>query len=249
MKDYAKHLNNYKSIVIFDCETNGLDYKKCQIIELAAIKITISEDGEMRIEKEIDQFCSLPVGEKLPSKIVELTGITDQMLKENGTSQDALAKEFLTLVDETTVLVAHNAQFDLLFLLSLLEGYEVPKLNYLDSLTIYKDRKAYPHKLSNAIKEYGLEGKVVNSHRAIDDVRALMEVLKKMSEERNDLHLYINIFGYNPKYGVSGRKIPGIKYSEQKFNNYMTIETKTLPAILNNKENENNQMSFNFDNF
>ena len=43
-----------------------------------------------------------------------------------------------------------------------------------------------------------------NSHRAIDDVLALFEVLKAMDDEREDLGSYVNLFGYNPKYGVSG---------------------------------------------
>ena len=46
--------------------------------------------------------------------------------------------------------------------------------HYLDTVTVYKDRRAFPHKLENAITEYGLANKVKNSHRAIDDVKALL---------------------------------------------------------------------------
>lgn len=85
-------------------------------------------------------------------------------------------------------------------------------VDWLDSLTVYKDRRPYPHKLANAILAYGLEDKVQNSHRAIDDVLALFEVLKAMDAERDDLASYVNLFGYNPKYGVSGRRIVGVRY-------------------------------------
>jgi len=235
MENTLKNLSNYKSIVVFDCETNGLDFNTCQIIELAATKVSLDINGDMIIEKEIDDFIALPEGESLPRKIVELTGITDHILRNEGISKDSAAKRFLELVDEETLLVAHNAQFDALFLLSLLNDYSIPGFDYLDTLTIFKDRHAYPHKLSDAITAYGLNEKVFNSHRAIDDVKALIEVLKMMQKERNDIHTYINIFGYNPKYGVSGKKIPGIQYAAHSFNNYMTEEGKTLPALLNQK--------------
>jgi DNA polymerase III epsilon subunit-like protein len=158
--------------------------------------------------------------------------------------QEKLAEEILNLIEDSTIWVAHNAQFDILFLLELLKEYKLPQFAYVDTLTIYKDRRAYPHKLANAIKEYGLEDKVVNSHRAIDDVIALMEVLKKMREERDDLHQYVNVFGYHPKYGISGRKIQGITYFPQKFNPGLTREEETLPALSKKEQVEYTQISF-----
>ena len=76
-----------------------------------------------------------------------------------------------------------------------------------------------------------------NSHRAIDDVKALVEVLKAMDNERDDLQTYINIFGYNPKYGVSGERIAGITYHEQQFTNFKRPMSMCLPAIVKG-ENE-----------
>ena len=104
--------------------------------------------------------------------------------------------------------------------------------DYLDSLTVYKDRRAYPHKLANAILTYKLEDKVQNSHRAIDDVAALFEVCKAMDAERSDLLNYVNVFGYNPKYGVSGKRIEKVAYWPQNFNKYMQAPSHTLPAKL-----------------
>lgn len=59
--------------------------------------------------------------------------------------------------------------------------------------------------------------KVQNSHRAIDDVLALYEVTKAMSEERDDLTDYIDLLGYNPKYGITGRKLRQITYMPQSY--------------------------------
>ena len=85
----------------------------------------------------------------------------------------------------------------------------------LDLLTVYRDRYAYPHKLCTAIDKYGLSGKVVNSHRAVDDVIATVEVMKCMEREKDDLEKYINLFGYIAKFGVDGKPIGSVTYKPQ----------------------------------
>lgn len=75
-----------------------------------------------------------------------------------------------------------------------------------------------------------------NSHRAIDDVLALFEVLKAMDEERDDLGSYVNLFGYNPKYGVTGRRIVGVRYEPQGFIKTTARPEQTLPARIARKK-------------
>ena len=58
---------------------------------------------------------------------------------------------------------------------------------------------------------------MVNSHRAVDDVLATVEVMKEMEAERDDLMDYVNLFGYNPKYGVEGKPIGTVTYKPQQF--------------------------------
>ena len=228
-----KLLQQFKKIVFFDTETTGLDPERDQIIELAAALVT--ENG---IELKIDAFCKLPEGEKIPEKIVELTHITDDMLADKGIDYREACRIFCNMLhsDSEVLLVAHNIQFDLLFILEMFKRCgmvpKAPKLRALDSLTVYKDRAAYPHKLANAILAYKLEDKVQNSHRAIDDVAALFEVCKAMDAERSDLLSYVNVFGYNPKYGVSGKRIERVAYWPQNFNKYMQAPSYTLPAKL-----------------
>ena len=62
-----------------------------------------------------------------------------------------------------------------------------------------------------------MSDKVVNSHRAVDDVLATVEVMKAMEMEKADLECYVNLFGYNPKYGISGKPIGSITYKPQQF--------------------------------
>lgn len=228
----------YKAAVVFDTETTGLDAKKDQIIELAALRIELTEHGTLRTAASIDLFVKLPEGQTIPEKIVQLTGITDKQLEAEGVTEGEAAAAFTSLLEGGPVLLtAHNAQFDLLFTREMLwrypgKGEELfEAADYLDSLTVYKDRRAFPHKLANAIVAYKLEGKAKNSHRAIDDVSALFEVCKAMDNERPDLLNYVNVFGYNPKYGVSGYRLDGVSYYPQRFNNYMQPSNYTLPSL------------------
>lgn len=229
----------YAAVVFFDTETTGLDAYADQIIELAAIRVERDPSGKPYIADAADLFVKLPEGQKIPEKIVELTGITDAKLEAEGEPEAVAAKAFSYMIRDDNgpvLLVAHNAQFDIQFVRSMLWNHPgrgeqlLESADYLDSLTVYKDRRPYPHKLANAIKAYKLEDKVQNSHRAIDDVAALFEVVKAMDNERADLLTYVNIFGYNPKYGVSGHRIDGVTYWPQQFNNYMQAPNYTLPA-------------------
>ena len=236
MSNLSSLLDRYKAFVIFDTETSGLNPGDDQIIELAALRVERTQTGALRIAGKMDTFIKLPEGEKLPENIVTLTGITDRLLEAEGVQSGTAVSRFLKLVKPGPVLmVAHNAQFDACFLRELLRGFNPGHLDWLDSLTVYKDRRPYPHKLANAILAYELEDKVQNSHRAIDDVLALFEVLKAMDEERDDLGSYVNLFGYNPKYGVSGRRITGVRYEPQGFNKSITRPEQTLPARMSRR--------------
>ena len=99
--------------------------------------------------------------------------------------------------------------------------------HFLDALTVYRDRRDYPHKLCNAIEAYGLGESAVNSHRAVDDARATVQLLEAMSRERDDLDRYLNLFGTHPKYGLSGRKIASVTYRPQPYQR--TVPLYELP--------------------
>lgn len=191
MSNLSTLFDRYKALVVFDTETSGLDFDNDQIIELAALRVERTATGGLRIAGKMDTFIKLPEGETLPENIVSLTGITDERLQTEGVQPVKAAGQIAKLMQNgPTLMIAHNAQFDACFLRGLLRGQKVGRIDWLDSLTVYKDRRAYPHKLANAIIAYDLTGKVQNSHRAIDDVLALFEVLKAMDDEREDLGSY-----------------------------------------------------------
>lgn len=208
----------FDRIVVFDTETTGIDFGKDRIIEIGAVSLEAgAETGGL------DLFIRLPEGRRLDPFIVSLTGITEERLAAEGVGDQEAARAFAALLEgaERPLIAAYNAQFDLNFLFYLLRPWglaeALKKPRFLDALTVYRDRRDYPHKLENAIAAYRLEDKAVNSHRAIDDARAAALLLEAMAEERDDLERYIDLFGTHPKHGVSGRRIASVTYRPQPY--------------------------------
>ena len=204
-----------------------MDCINSRIIELAMFTL---EDGV--ITEEYDKF--IKIDEPIPPKITQITRITDEMLNSEGVPEEVIADDLKQRLTADTLMIAHNTPFDLSFIYYLLKRHFsdgadeiVANLNWLDTYTVFKDRKAYPHKLIDAVHYYGIEE--VNFHRAIDDTKALYEVTKALKNERDDLYEYINVFGYNPKYGVNGMKFSFIEYKAQYYCNSLRPSDEILP--------------------
>ena len=215
-----KLFEKYDRLVIFDTETTGLEFSRDEIIEFAAV--VLEKDGaDLKILQEYDELITLAPGSFVPPMIQKLTGITDMDIRERGIPKTRLCRDIAEMVKGNTLLIAYNAHFDLSFLFYLLLRDGDPTIlkgkDKIDLLTVYKDRHSYPHKLCNAIDVYRLSGKVVNSHRAVDDVLATVEVMKCMEQERNDLERYVNLFGYHPQYGLGRKPIGSVTYKPQPY--------------------------------
>ena len=207
----------FDRIVVFDTETTGIEFGRDEIIELGAA--AFSAEGETDC---MDLLLRLSPGRTLPPFITQLTGITEEQLEQEGVEKADACEAFCNLLGggERTLLAAYNAQFDLNFLYHFLRPFgradvlRAPR--FLDVLTVYRDRRDFPHKLCNAIEAYGLTG-VENSHRAVDDARATVLLLEAMAAEKDDLLRYIDLFGVHPKYGMSGKKISSVTYCPQPY--------------------------------
>ena len=235
--------------IFFDTETTGLDCNDCQIIELAMITVIGGE-----IVEEYDEF--IKIDGVLPQKISEITGITDKMLENEGLPEEKVALDLKERITENTLMIAHNCQFDLSFVYQLLkrhfpfEAYEIVRnADWLDTLTVLKDRKDYPHRLNNAVDRYKDEEfddyeevynlNELNFHRAIDDTKALFEVYHKLKADLKkeydmDILRYKNLFGFIPKWEPEeDEKFDFIDYVKQPYHNRGCLlpEKKLLPNI------------------
>jgi DNA polymerase-3 subunit epsilon len=181
----------HKYITIFDFETSGLSPEKDRVIEIAAIRC--------KGDQVVSEFSTLVQFDGVLSpKIVELTGIQQEDL-QHGLSEDTafrILNRFLT----DSLLIAHNAAFDLAFLHNGLMRLANRSFNnsFIDTLTIGRDILYYPYTLKDTCDHYAvtLEG----AHRALNDVYGCWEIYKRFSQEV-DIDSYINKLGYLKKYG------------------------------------------------
>ena len=172
------------------------------MIEIAAIRV--------RGGKEVARFETLvKPGRKLSKKITEITGITDEELKDAPTPQDALQRFVDFLMDD--IIVAHNANFDVNFIYDSLERYELPPLknNYVDTLRLAKyvlpDMDNY--KLASLAKYYKIPQPV--AHRALADCETTMHLLQKLGEDIEKQS--IDLTQYQKKGYSSQSRVAGIK--------------------------------------
>ncbi len=165
--------------VVFDVETTGLSAVYNKIIELAAVKV---KNGEI-----IDRFESFAdPHEPLTQTIIELTGITDEMVQGQPEIEDVL-KQFHTFCGDA-ILVAHNASFDIGFLNV---GYKSIGLGEVKNPvidTLELGRFLYPelknHRLNTLCKKFDIE--LVSHHRAIYDAEATGYLLWKMVKNAHE---------------------------------------------------------------
>ena len=221
--------SQFDSLLVLDTETTGIKCRSDEIIELAVLKLT--QSGGAVVREEMDEFIRLSPGRRLPAVITNLTGITEQMLDDDGLEKQVVAERFAAMLREgRTLIAAYNAQFDLCFLYFFLHRFGLADalrgVKMLDAMTVYKDRRPYPHKLANAVEAYRLQTQ--NTHRAIDDATATYELLEAMEAECADLEQYINLFGYNPRFGAPKPAIGSITYKPQGYQREGKLYEETI---------------------
>jgi DNA polymerase-3 subunit epsilon len=219
----------YDKLVLFDTETTGLQFSRDEIIEFAAVVVE-QIGGSAQVTAQYDELVTLSPGGFIPPKIQQLTGISNEDVREKGLAKTRVCRDISEMFAGNTLLIAYNAHFDLSFLYYMLLRDGDPMIlkgkDKLDLLTVYKDRRSFPHKLCNAIEAYGLAGKVVNSHRAVDDVLATVAVMAEIEKEKNDLESYVNLFGYHPTYGLEGKAIGSVTYKPQPYDSPVPLYLK-----------------------
>lgn len=176
-KQSAKqHRAKQLGYVVIDVETTGLDSDMSEILELGAIRV---------IEHEIaDTFSALvrPEG-PIPAEITSLTGITQEMVSEQGSALQPLLEQFWAFVGQSPV-VGHNLDFDLAFLkkASVRFGVSMPNVPIRDTLKLArrKLRDLPNHRLDTLAEHFDIER--AQQHRALPDCIATFRVYEKLNE-------------------------------------------------------------------
>jgi len=171
--------------IAFDLETTGLDKKQDRIIEIGAVRV---RNGQVT-----DTFSSFAdPGHRLSGITVNLTGITDEMVKGAPKPKEAV-RAFLDWAGDTP-LVAHNAEFDIGFVRETCQRneWEFAPL-WIDTLTLaqYLCPDLSNHRLDTVAEH--LELAPFQHHRAFDDAAVCAQI-------------FLNLAGYMKKEGISAAK-------------------------------------------
>ena len=164
---------------VLDLETTGISKLTEKITEFGIMKI---KNGEV-----IDTFeCFVNPEKPIPEKVVEVTHITDEMVKDAETIDIVLPK-VLEFIGDSTV-VAHNASFDVGFIKENARKLDLKFNNtYIDTLALAKELFPNFKKYKLGIIAENLNIKVDVAHRALADVETLVavfNVMLKMLEEK-----------------------------------------------------------------
>lgn len=173
----------YDSYVVLDIETTGLSPTQNEIIEFAAVKV---EYGYVT-----DSYSVLiKPGNRIPYFITELTGISNEDVKDAPPIEDVLPKIIEFIGDN--VVVGHNVSFDIGFLK---ENYNrclaLPFLNERAD-TMYISRRLFPgvkhHRLCDLEKRFGLRNE--RAHRALSDVYLTLEAYEYMKKYEKEMECH-----------------------------------------------------------
>lgn len=164
-------INEY---VVLDLEMTGLSAKTDQIIEIGAVKIKNNRVVDS-MEILVNPNC------KIPSRVVELTGITDEMVKDGADKDEAIAAllEFI----EGQILVGQNINFDYSFLKQWAVNHKWPlEAKACDTLKIARVLLPVeqPKKLESLCEYFGINR--AREHRALDDALETWQVFEKLKE-------------------------------------------------------------------
>lgn len=183
-----------KDYIICDIETTGTDIETDEITEISALKY--------RDEKLVDSFNYLiKINQQLDPFIIELTGITDELLKENGKDLKDVLMKFLDFVNDD-YLIFHNFSFDVRFL-----KYNIKKLLNIDYdpkciCTLRLSRKRFKRfsncSLTDIAKEYKIN--TIGNHRAIKDCKITNEIYQNLKKDLLDEYKTIDLLKESFKY-------------------------------------------------
>lgn len=177
------------TFIVLDLETTGASPANgCAITEIGAIAV---RGGE--VLAEFSSFVNPQV--PLPEYIVNLTGITDEMLIDAPLINEVFP-EFIEFIDrhENIHLVAHNAPFDIGFLKAAATAlsHSWPKYEVIDTVKLARrviDRSEIANYKLGTLSQF-FETKALPNHRALDDVKTTVEVLHRLIERLSGYEVF-----------------------------------------------------------
>lgn len=220
-----------KKYIVIDLETTGLDPSFDEIIEIGAMKVVD--------DKVVDSFNTLVKPKyELDDFIIDLTGITNEMLADAPSITEVLPK-FINYIGDS-ILVGHNVNFDINFLYDWANKLKLKPISndFIDTMRIGRRllSELKHHRLSDLADYFSIN--TDGSHRALTDVNITMQVylnLKNLFFEKYSSVEDFNAVLRSFKHGIKARDIKTDKteFDEENpfYNKYVAI-TGTLERML-----------------
>jgi len=229
---------NEEEIVVFDTETTGLNVFQDDIIEIAAIRI---KGGEV-VGEPLDLYIETdkPILPMLGDKENPMYAIYHEKMSagELLSPSDALQR-FLAYVG-TSPILGHNANYDYNILDNNLQRYckdtmQAHDIRCFDSLKLIRllAPSLHSYKLESLLETFQLAG--VNSHQAIDDVKATVSLVRLCAEKAREKQAQQEAFIHHPKvkpFANVLRSNYGERYREA-VNRLYKLSTDHEPALVN----------------
>lgn len=190
--------------IVFDIETTGLDSSYDEVIEIGAIKVknnkTVSKFNSLvKPKNEIDEY------------ITELTGITNEMVKDAPTIEEILP-DFMNYIGND-ILIGHNINFDINFIYDNLyrNKFDVLTNDFIDTMRISRKllSELPHHRLIDLAKYFKIDS--TNNHRSLKDCEITMNVYENLKEialqKYDNVDEFKNAFKKHKKEGLRAKDI------------------------------------------
>jgi DNA polymerase-3 subunit epsilon len=171
-------LNLSKDAVVLDLETTGLSPAKDKIIQIAILKIYAGNSKEPELKTRY-----INPGIPIPKKVIEITGITDEIVKD-APKFEKIAKGIVAFIGDADIITFNGNRFDIPFLIEELNRCEIEldmsERKCVDVKRLY--HRMEPRDLRAAHRKF-VGREIENAHDAGSDVQATLNVLEAMLDE------------------------------------------------------------------
>ena len=175
-KELLKLYEDGATFVAFDTETTGLKADKAKLLEIGAV--SFNKDGVIgTFEQLINPCCPIP------PEAERVNHISQEMVQDAPLEEQVLP-DFLSFIGNS-VLIAHNAGFDLAFINTALQRAGYNRLRNYTTDTLQLARSVFPQLCSHTLQFLASYFKIEvhNAHRALDDAMVCKDFFIKCIQQ------------------------------------------------------------------
>ncbi len=183
------HMDDIEFIA-FDLETTGLSPDFNRIVEVGAVRFRADGMKLDRMDQLVDPRCTIP------TDVTQIHGITDKMARGQPPIEDVLPEFVKFLGHSETILLAHNASFDVGFLSAAFSrcNADLPEHPVIDTLAL--SRRTLPRLRNHRLETVARHLRIADSteHRALGDALVVMSAFLKLLAQNPTISTAADLF-------------------------------------------------------